>query len=133
INIAFIVPAVIMFLLQHPALASTDVSSVRQILYGASPIAEDVLREAQDGFGCDFVQLYGLTETSGSATHLPPHAHDRAKGKLRSCGIPSPGTEIRIVDENGKDVEQGGVGEILIKTGALMKGYGNKPEATKES
>ncbi len=133
ISIAFIVPAVIMFILQLPALKSTNVSSIRQILYGASPIAEDVLRQAQDVFGCDFVQLYGLTETTGSATHLPPHAHDPAKGKLRSCGIPNPGTEIRIVDENGKDVAQGGVGEILIKTGALMKAYWNKPEATKDS
>ncbi|MFZ3035196.1 MAG: fatty acid--CoA ligase [Parvibaculum sp.] len=133
INIAFMVPAVILFLLQQPAIKNTDVSSIRQILYGASPIAEDVLRQAQDTFGCDFIQLYGLTETTGSATHLPPHAHDPALGKLRSCGIVNPDTEIRIVDENGKDVAQGAVGEILIKGTSLMKGYWNKPEATKDS
>ena len=133
INIAFMVPAVILFVMQQPAIKTTDVSSVRQILYGASPIAEDVLRQAQDTFGCDFVQLYGLTETTGSATHLPPHAHDPAKGKLRSCGIANPDTGIRIVDENGHDVPQGGVGEILIKSATLMKGYWNKPTATAES
>lgn len=133
INIAFMVPAVILFVMQQPAIKTTDVSSVRQILYGASPIAEDVLRQAQDTFGCDFVQLYGLTETTGSATHLPPHAHDPAKGKLRSCGIANPGTGIRIVDEKGHDVPTGAVGEILIKGATLMKGYWNKPTATSES
>ncbi len=133
INIAFMVPAVILFLLQQPNINTTDVSSIRQILYGASPIAEDVLKQAQARFGCEFVQLYGLTETTGGATHLPPHAHDVALGKLRSCGVPNPQTMIRIVDENGKDVPQGGVGEILIKGGSVMKSYWNKPQATTES
>lgn len=133
INIAFMVPAVILFLLQQPAIKTTDVSSLRQILYGASPVAEDVLRQAQATFKADFVQLYGLTETTGGATNLPPHAHDPALGKLRSCGLPNPKTEIRIVDEKGNDVAQGSVGEILIKGGSLMKGYWNRPEATAEA
>tara|TARA_R110002124_G_scaffold32160_1_gene108445 strand:- start:358 stop:1290 length:933 start_codon:yes stop_codon:yes gene_type:complete len=133
INIAFMVPAVILFLMQQPAIKTTNVKSIRQILYGASPIAEDVLRQAQDTFGCDFIQLYGLTETTGSATHLPPHAHDPKLGKLRSCGIANPGMEIRIVDEAGKVVAQGDVGEIQIKGPTLMKAYWNKAEATKES
>jgi len=133
INIAFMVPAVILFLMQQPAIKTTNVKSIRQILYGASPIAEDVLRQAQETFGCDFVQLYGLTETTGSATHLPPHAHDPKLGKLRSCGITNPGMEIRVVDENGKPVAQGSVGEIMIKGPTLMKAYWNKPDATKGS
>ncbi len=133
INIAFMVPAVILFLLQQPNIKTTDVSSLRQILYGASPIAEDVLRQAQATFKADFVQLYGLTETTGGATNLPPHAHDPALGKLRSCGLPNPKTQIRIVDEKGNDVAQGSVGEILIKGGSLMKGYWNRPEATAEA
>lgn len=133
INIAFMVPAVILFLLQQPNIKTTDVSSLRQILYGASPIAEDVLRQAQATFKADFVQLYGLTETTGGATNLPPHAHDPALGKLRSCGLPNPKTQIRIVDEKGNDVQQGSVGEILIKGGSLMKGYWNRPEATAEA
>lgn len=133
INIAFMVPAVILFLMQQPAIKTTNVKSIRQILYGASPIAEDVLRQAQDTFGCDFIQLYGLTETTGSATHLPPHAHDPKLGKLRSCGIANPGMEIRIVDEHGKVVSQGDVGEIQIKGPTLMKAYWNKADATKES
>ncbi|MGB5949205.1 MAG: fatty acid--CoA ligase [Parvibaculum sp.] len=133
INVAFMVPAVILFLLQQPNIKTTDVSSLRQILYGASPIAEDVLRQAQATFNADFIQLYGLTETTGGATYLPPEAHDPAKGKLRSCGIPYPNMQIRVVDEKGNDVPQGGVGEIVIKGGMVMKGYWNRPEATAEA
>tara|TARA_R110000824_G_scaffold118960_2_gene271445 strand:- start:65008 stop:66579 length:1572 start_codon:yes stop_codon:yes gene_type:complete len=133
INIAFMVPAVILFVMQQPAIKTADVSSIRQILYGASPIAEDVLRQAQEIFGCDFIQLYGLTETTGSATHLPPHAHDPVLGKLRSCGIVNPGMEVQVVDENGKPVAQGDVGEIMIRGSTLMKAYWNKPDATKDS
>ncbi len=133
INVAFMVPAVILFLLQQPNIKTTDVSSLRQILYGASPIAEDVLRQAQATFNADFIQLYGLTETTGGATYLPPEAHDPAKGKLRSCGIPYPNMQIRVVDEKGNDVPQGDVGEIVIKGGMVMKGYWNRPEATAEA
>ena len=133
INIAFMVPAVILFVLQHPEVGSVDFSNLRQVLYGASPIAEEVLRQAQATFDCDFIQLYGLTETSGGATNLPPHAHDPAKGKLRSCGLPSPGIDIKVVDGDGNEVAHGEVGEILIRGGSVMKGYWNRPDATAES
>ncbi|PKQ04596.1 MAG: acyl-CoA synthetase [Alphaproteobacteria bacterium HGW-Alphaproteobacteria-12] len=134
LSVAFMVPAVLLFLLQQPSLASTDVSSLRQILYGASPIAEDVLRQAQNAFAdARFVQVYGLTETTGGATHLPPDAHDPARGKLRSCGVPNPGMEIRVVDETGKAVATGAVGEIVIRGGSVMKSYWNRPDATADS
>lgn len=134
LTISFMVPAVILFLLQQPNIGEVDVSSLRQILYGASPIAEDVLRRAQETFkGAGFVQLYGLTETSGGATSLPPDAHDPAKGKLRSCGLPNPDMEIRVVDENGNGVPVGEVGEIVIRGGSVMKGYWNRAEATQDS
>ncbi len=130
---AFIVPAVILFLLQHPRAAEVDFSRLKSIAYGASPISDDVLLRAQKTFGCDFVQLYGLTETTGGGTHLPPEAHDPAKGKLRSCGIPLPGCEIRIVDGDGKPLPTGEVGEIQIRGRHIMKGYWAKPEATAKS
>jgi len=62
-----------------------------------------------------------------------PEAHDPARGKLRSCGVPYPDTEIKCVDEAGNEVPQGEVGEILIKSGFVMKGYWNRPEATAEA
>jgi len=133
INVAFMVPAVIQFMLQLPNVRDIDFSELKQVIYGASPIAEDVLREAQTVFGCDFIQVYGLTETTGGATNLPPEAHDPARGKLRSCGRASPGVEIRVVDENGQEVAQGDVGEIIMKSDCVMKGYWNRPEATQDA
>lgn len=133
INIAFMVPAVILFLISQPNIGDIDLSSMNSVIYGASPIAEDVLLNAQRVFKCDFIQVYGLTETTGGATSLPPEDHDPARGKLRSCGKPNPGVEIRIVDENDKDLPQGEVGEIIMRSKCIMKGYWNNPNATTEA
>ena len=119
-----------LFVMQQSEQESRDVSSVRQVIYGASPIAEDLLVNAQKTFKCDFVQVYGLTETTGCATHLPAADHAQERGKLRSCGKPNTGVEIKIVDENDREVPVGQVGEILIKAASNMKGYWNNPDAT---
>ncbi|GIT34226.1 MAG: hypothetical protein Ct9H300mP4_05450 [Gammaproteobacteria bacterium] len=98
IELALFVPAVILFLLQHPKSEETDFTSLKQVIYGASPIAEDTLVKAIERMQCDFWQVYGLTETCGMATTMTPEYHDPAKGKLRSCGQPYPaGVEIKIV------------------------------------
>jgi fatty-acyl-CoA synthase len=78
------------------------------------------------------MQLYGLTETIGGGCYLPPEAHDPVLGKLRSCGRPSPGYEIRVRID-GRDAEVGEVGEIEIRSEGVMKGYWNRPEATAQS
>ncbi|HCE24216.1 MAG TPA: acyl-CoA synthetase, partial [Hyphomonas sp.] len=83
---AFWVPAVILMLTQIPNVRDINWSSLKQVFYGASPIAESLLLDAQDIMGARFTQLYGLTETGGCGTYLPPEAHDPAWGKLRSCG-----------------------------------------------
>jgi long-chain acyl-CoA synthetase len=127
----FAVPALLNAILNHPDAATTTVSSMREIIYGASPIPLDVLRRALALFGCQFIQQYGMTETSGSVTYLPPEDHDVAgTPRMASCGKPYPWTEIRIVDPDGRPVGAGAVGEILIRTNSIMKGYWNKPEAT---
>ena len=133
IELALFVPAVILFLLQHPKSEETDFTSLRQVVYGASPIAEDTLIKAIETMQCDFWQVYGLTETCGMATTMTPEYHDPAKGKLRSCGQPYPGIEIKIVDTNNNQLGTGEVGEILIKSGTVMKSYWNRPEATAET
>ena len=133
VNLLFMVPAVILFVMQQPDIATRDVSSVRQVIYGASPIAEELLVQAAAKFQCDFVQVYGLTETTGGGTNLKPADHDAARNKLRSCGKPNKGVELRIVDEAGNDVPQGEVGEIIMRGGSIMKGYWNKPDATSEA
>jgi len=86
----FLVPAVILMLTQIPDVRERDFSSFHIMSYGASPIAESLLLEAADIFGCKFTQVYGLTETTGGGTYMLPEAHDPARGKLRSCGIPYP-------------------------------------------
>jgi acyl-CoA synthetase (AMP-forming)/AMP-acid ligase II len=131
IRSAFLVPAVIAMLVQHPRTRETDLSSLHNMFYGASPIAEALLTEAQATFaGCGFTQLYGLTETVGVATALQPADHIAEKGLLRSCGKPYPGIEVKTVDAAGRENKPGEVGEIVIRGGVVMKGYWNKPEAT---
>ncbi|MFN2375984.1 MAG: long-chain-fatty-acid--CoA ligase, partial [Candidatus Binatia bacterium] len=130
VNNMFLVPAVIQFLLQVPGADQADYSSLRRVFYGASPISEDVLLQATRLFGCSFAQLYGLTETVGAGTALDGPSHDPARGKLRSCGKPYPGFEIRVVGPDGESLPQGAVGEIVMKSPSVMKGYWGNPEAT---
>lgn len=125
------VPAVILFLLQEPACATTDFSSLELIEYGASPIAQDVLRRALVAFGCNFIQLYGLTETTGAVTWLPPEDHGSEDGsRMQSCGKPWGDVRLRIVDAEGNELPAGEVGEITCRSAQVMAGYWNRPEAT---
>jgi len=133
ITYAFLVPALILFVIQHPTAAGADFSSLKNISYGASPISDEVLLKARQVFGCEFLQVYGLTETTGAGTLLPHDDHDPARGKLRSCGKPAPGHEVRVVDGEGRALPTGEVGEIQIKAPSVMKGYWNKDEATRKA
>jgi len=129
-----LVPAAILFLVQHPAAATADLRSVRTLAYGASPIAEALVEQARAVFpNAGLWHLYGLTEASGGGTILPPEAHDPVFGKLRSCGKPYPGFELRIVDPEGQPVPAGTVGEIVLRSPTVMKGYWNNPEATRSA
>jgi fatty-acyl-CoA synthase len=130
VNHAFLAPALIQMLMQAPGIDSADLSSMRTLSYGASPISEDLLARASARFRCEFVQLYGMTETCGAGTFLSYADHDPAKGKLRSCGAAWPGVELKIVREDGKEAARGAVGEVLIRSPVVMKGYWNKPDAT---
>jgi long-chain acyl-CoA synthetase len=131
---AIFVPAVLQILLGTPGVETTDFSSLRKIVYGASPISEDVLTRSIARFGCGFVQAYGLTETTGGVVALEAHDHDPGgprAGLLRSAGRPWGDTEVRIVDpESQRDLPDGEVGEIWVKSSQNMKGYWRNPEAT---
>ena len=128
---AIFVPAVLLFLVQTPGAQETDFSSLNLIAYGASPIPLDLLRTAIATFKCDFAQVYGLTETTGAVTYLPPEDHDPAgNARMRSCGRAMGGITIRVVDSTGRDLLPGEVGEIIVKTKQNMKGYWNLPEET---
>tara|TARA_B110000503_G_scaffold55621_1_gene89299 strand:+ start:697 stop:2265 length:1569 start_codon:yes stop_codon:yes gene_type:complete len=133
VRYAFFVPAVILFLNSVPGVQNRDFSNLELILYGASPISQDVLLSATDIFKCDFCQVYGLTETAGGGTILLPEDHDPARGKLHSCGKPGKGAQVRIIGDNGADAAANTVGEIIYTSGSLMKGYWRNDAATAKS
>lgn len=130
------VPAVLQALSASPGVEEIDFSSLRAIVYGASPISEEVLVRAMKVFGCGFIQVYGLTETSGAITSMSPKDHDPGGPKahlLRAAGKPWGDVRIRIVGEESKeDMRDGEVGEIWCATAQNMKGYWRNPEATNE-
>jgi len=123
-----LVPAVIQFLLDTPGLDDTDLSRLRIVVYGASPITDDVLMRGIDRFGGIFAQVYGMTESTGSVTQLDGDEH--LPQLLRSCGRPYPWVQIRVVDPTGRDVAPGTVGEVWTRSDQNMLGYWNNPEAT---
>ncbi|HJS87217.1 MAG TPA: AMP-binding protein, partial [Acetobacteraceae bacterium] len=132
VTLALLVPAVVLALVQHLDAARTNLSSLRRLLYGASPIAEaTVLRAKALLPGAELWQLYGLTETTGAGTCLPPALHEGPGAKLRSCGRPYPGIELRVVGPLGETLPTGEVGEIVIRHASVMKGYWKQPEATR--
>src|SRR4029079_2385302 len=89
----------------------------------------EVMRGFEEAFDCKVLESYGLSETSPVASFNHP---DKER-KPGSIGTPIEGVEMKVVDEDGKEVDQGEVGEIVIKGHNVMKGYWNKPDATKES
>ena len=136
ISHSLFVPAVLQFLLATEGCRTTDFSSLRCIVYGASPITESVLVDAMKTFGSDFVQAYGLTETTGAITVLEAQDHDPGGPRahlLRSCGRAVANHKIKIVDkDSGAEVPEGEVGEICVLGPQTMKCYWRNEEATNE-
>jgi acyl-CoA synthetase (AMP-forming)/AMP-acid ligase II len=138
ISVALLVPAMIQALLVFvPDVAKREYRDLREIIYGASPIAEATLRRAVEVFKCDFAQAYGMTETTAALTALLPSHHRQAlEGRpelLLSAGRPLPGVELRAVDENDNPVPPGTVGEIVGRGDNLMRGYWNLPDESAEA
>jgi long-chain acyl-CoA synthetase len=129
-----LVPTMIQMLVDHPGIDGRDFSSLREIMYGASPMSEAVLDRAMVRLpGVRFRQGYGMTELSPLGTLLPPEEHvgaGRTKGRHRSAGRVAVGLEAKIVDANDEPVPRGTVGEIAIRGDVVMMGYWNKPEET---
>ncbi|MBM3692809.1 MAG: long-chain fatty acid--CoA ligase [Actinobacteria bacterium] len=125
--------ALLGFLDQHPA-AVADLTSLRQIHYGAAPMPTPVLRAARERLGVDFSQGYGMTELSGNAVFLD--ADDHRKGLagddmlLRAAGRPAPGVSVRVVDDDRRTVPAGVPGEIEVRAPQVMDRYWEEPEAT---
>ena len=127
----FIVPAALHMLLLHPRCANVDFSRLKYILYGAAPIPLELLRQCIKMFGAQFIQAYGMTETTGTICILPHEDHDPdGNARMRSAGKPLPGVEIHILGPDGEQVATGEVGEIVTRSSNNMIGYWNLPDAT---
>ncbi len=127
---ALLVPTMLQLLVDAPGVADADLSSLKKVLYGASPISEALLERVGRALPhTALTQAYGMTELSPVATLLSPEAH-RDPVLRRSAGRAVPHAEVRIVDADDNEVPRGEVGEIVVRGGHVMLGYWNKPEET---
>jgi long-chain acyl-CoA synthetase len=137
VSTVVLIPTMINWLLNHPGIEKRDVSSLAQILYGASPMPVDRLKQAMNAFECQFQQGYGMTEAAPLVTVLTAedHQHGLAGNEeiLASAGKPILGVDVRVVDDEGQDVKAGEVGEVLVRGPNVMKGYWNRPEETEKA
>ncbi len=136
---AFVVPTMLKQILDHPRFASTDLSSLTNLSYGGAPMPFPVIRRALESFPstCGFVNAFGQTETTSTLTVLGPEdhrltgdpAHDEiVLRRLHSIGRPLPDVEIKVVDEEGRELGPNETGEILVRTPRVMKGYAGDVE-----
>ena len=131
---SFLVPTVLYRLLELQRAAPRDFSSLTTLIYGAAPMSPSKLRELVACFGQIFAQGYAATEVPMFVAVLDKAEHQpdstAALGRLGSAGRITPGVEVLITDENGREVAPGAVGEIRIRSQAIIKGYYGNPEAT---
>lgn len=126
-----LVPSALQMLIRDPRVMHTNTTSVKIVQYGASPIPLDLLKQSLEVFRCDFAQAYGMTETGGTIAMLAPVDHDvLGNDRMKSIGTPLPGVDMRIVDSSGAHVALGVIGEIQVRTRAMMIGYWNLPLET---
>ena len=133
---AWLVPTQIKMLLNYEGLGKWDLSSLKWIVYGGSPMYVEDLKEALRRIGPVFVQLYGQGETPMTATYLRREDH-LAEGdlaaRLASCGRARSGLEVRVLDEADRELSRGQTGQICVRGASVMRGYWERPEATSET
>lgn len=137
VTVLKLVPSILYQLVEYPDKERYHLASLHSIIYGGSPIAVPRLIEAIRFFGKKLIQLYGQAEAPMCISTLPKRDHiiegaDEALRKLSSAGKACVNVEVRIVDENDKDVQPGEVGEVIVRGYHVMKGYWNLPETTAE-
>ena len=131
-TLLFLVPAAVQMVVQHPRAATTDFSGLRYLMYGAAPMPLELLKEAvrtmpQTGF----LQVYGMTETTGTISLLPPEDHDlEGNERMRSAGKAVPGVEIEVRGPDNTKLPCREIGEVCILSPSNTAGYWQLPEAT---
>ena len=139
-NRAMMVPTMLKQLMDNPEFNNYDLSSLKVITYGAAPMPLEVIKKAVESFpGVSFINAFGQTETASTITTLSPEDHnitgtpeEREKKLIRlsSIGRPMADVEMKIMDEDGNDVPQGEVGEIVARGPRVMSGYWKDDEKT---
>lgn len=135
----FLVPSMIIFTLEYPDVGKYDLSSLRFLLYGGSPMPADRIKQCKDVFGCDLIQGFGMTEIGPCyVSVLSPEDHrkfafENNEEKLTSVGLNHSNTEMKIVDDDDNPVPVGTVGEICVRGQNVMKGYWKMPRETEEA
>ncbi|SRR6266403_42434 len=128
------VPTALQLAARQACSTDIDFSFLRYLYYGGSPMPPDLLKECVKAFGCGFVQMYGMTETSGTVVALAPEDHNPDQGnRLGSVGKPLNGVELKIIDHDGNALPAGCSGEVAIRSKSNMAGYFEMPQATADA
>lgn len=118
----------------HPDIAKYDISSLRLIPYGASPMPDAVLQKARQTMpGIRFLHVYGMTEASPIVTSMDRSQPEPEGQRAQSCGRPALLVDVRIADAEDQEVPRGTVGEVQVRGPNIMKGYWNLPDVTAQA
>ena len=128
-NVMAAVPTMYVYLLLYPEPKKYDVSSMQFWISGSAPLALETWKNFKEIYGGEIIEGWGLTEAGANNSTNPIHGEK----KVGSIGVPMKGTEMRIMDDDGKFLPRGEQGEIVIRGPQLMKGYWNKPEETTQA
>jgi acyl-CoA synthetase (AMP-forming)/AMP-acid ligase II len=130
-NKIMLVPTALQIAARHPRSREIDFGFLRYLYYGGAPLLPSLLNECVTAFRCGFVQMYGMTETSGTVVALAPEDHTvTGSHRLGSVGKALPGVELKIIDAAGCPVDPEVSGEVAIRSISNMAGYFEMPEAT---
>ncbi len=139
-NRAMMVPTMLKMLMDHSDFSKHDLSSLRVITYGAAPMPLEVIKKAVELFpGVSFINAFGQTETASTITTLSPEDHnitgteeekEKKLKRLASIGRPMSDIEMKVIDEDGKDLPPNEVGEIIARGPRVMSGYWKDEEKT---
>ncbi|MEP0200872.1 MAG: AMP-binding protein [Halioglobus sp.] len=133
VNTLFLVPTMIYVLMDHPRAARADLSSIESIIYASAPMSPARLKEALELFGPVMMQCYGQTECI-HLTMMRKEEHTLDKPhRLASCGRPPAGVHMVLLNEEGFEVAPGEIGEVCIRSQAVMAGYWERPEESAET
>jgi fatty-acyl-CoA synthase len=125
----FLAPTMWRMMLQQPGVRERDLSSIRLCCSGGESLPLPLMEQLLEVFGSQFTEGYGLTEASAAVAVLRP---EHVRSKSGSVGLPFLHVSVRVVDDEGEDVAEGELGEIIVSGPTVMAGYWNRPDATAE-